>query len=184
MVADIKRQMGEDEEEGKPTALEAFQMISEAVDEANNRKNATEAYNQLPPILRKLVRTPSWLVQWHNTDENAFNTVIMSAIRESYKELAKRETKYHTLPEGIRKKSAWRIEGSDPVALPEPEQEKKVEDLLDEMERWTEDYRAENGIVPNESYSDRVAEFLKPVTKADIARVEFRDQQKMERMKE
>lgn len=181
VVADIKRQMGEDEEEGKPTALEAFQMIAEAVDESNNRQNAAEAFNALPPILRKVVRDPSWLIRWHSTDENAFNTVIMSAIRESYKELAKRETKYHTLPEGIRRTSAWRVDGTDAVALPEAKERKTVDEILDEMDVAAKEFRNRNGLTANETLNDKVRAFITPMTEQEKKAFEAREKHALEK---
>ena len=183
VVADIKRQMAEDEEEDKPTALEAFQMISDAVDDASNRTEAAKAFNALPPILRKLVRKPAMLMQWHQVSDEAFNTVVMSAIRESYKELSKRETKFHTLPIGIRQTSGWMIEGADPIALPEGKQNRTPDDIISEMDQKEKEYREQTGIVRNDSYGSKIEEFLKPVTDAEIKALEYREQQKIERLK-
>ena len=177
-VADIKTQMAEDRLEDQMTPLEAFQKISEAVDNADGRMMAGVAFNELPPILRKIVGNPSQLISWRHVSEETFHTVIMSAIRSSYEILAKREVKYYALPEGVRKAAGWRIEGKEMVALPEPKETRTLDDLLDDMDRETAEYREREGMVKNEAYNDRVAEFLKPVTKEDIARVEFREQQK------
>lgn len=171
VVADIKKQMAEDEEENKLTALQAFQMIADAVDDAYNRKSAAEAFNKLPPILREVVRTPSMLNRWHSVSDESFNTVVMSAIRESYNQISKRETKYHTLPMGIRKEAEWMLPGTEPIALPAPEKQKTMDEILDDMDQAAADYREKNGMIPNRTYEEKVAEFLKPLTEAEKERM-------------
>lgn len=145
-VADIKLQMSEDRLEDQPTSIEAFQMVNEAVDKAHDRTSASEAFNALPPIIRKLVVNPSQLISWRKVDESAFQTVVMSAIRESYTVLAKREAKYYALPAGVRKKAEWRIEGASTVALPEPKRQKSIDEILDDMDKSAKEYRERYGM--------------------------------------
>lgn len=186
-VADIKLQLAEDRLEDQPTATEAFQMIAEAVNDARDRAMATKAYNALPPMIRKLVGTPSRLVTWHRVSEESFETVIMSAIRSSYETLAKREAKYYALPAGIRKTAGWRIEGAETQALPEPLKEKTVDDILAEMDKADAEYR-QKYVLPKAETSDRLNEFLKPMTDEELKAIEARKKRdedlRMERMKE
>ena len=186
-VADIKLQLAEDRLEDQPTATEAFQMIAEAVNDARDRAMATKAYNALPPMIRKLVRTPSRLVTWHRVSEESFETVIMSAIRSSYETLAKCEAKYYALPAGIRKTAGWRIEGAETQALPEPLKEKTVDDILAEMDKADAEYR-QKYVLPKAETSDRLNEFLKPMTDEELKAIEARKKRdedlRMERMKE
>lgn len=186
-VADIKLQLAEDRLEDQLTPIEAFQKISEAVDSADGRAEATIVFNELPPLLRKIVGTPSQLISWRRVSEEAFLTVIMSAIRSSYETLAKREAKYYALPAGIRKTAGWRIEGAETQALPEPEKIKTFDDLLNDMDRSAEEYREKYGMEKNDAYDDRVADFLKPITEKERKEIEARqkhdDDQRMERLK-
>lgn len=167
-VADIKLQLAEDRLEDQPTSIEAFDIIAEAVRGAYDRTTSTEAFNNLPPLLRKLVRTPSRLISWHRMDEDQFNTVVMSAIRSSYDSLAKREAKYYALPSGIRRMAGWRIEGPEVQVLPEPVKEQTVDEMLDDMDRRAIEYRARYGIEKNLDYSDRVNEFKTPMTEEEL----------------
>lgn len=187
-VADIKLQLAEDCLEGQPTAIEAFQRIAEAVDNADGRMMAGIAFNELPPLMRKIVGSPSQLISWRHVSEETFQTVVMSAIRSSYETLAKREAKYYALPAGIRKTAGWRIEGAETQALPEPEKIKTFDDLLNDMDRSAEEYRKKYGMEKNDAYDDRVADFLKPITEKERKEIEARqkhdEDQRMERLKE
>ena len=158
-LADIKSQMVESYLQDKPTAMQAFQRISKAVKLSGSRDDATNQFNALPPILRKLVDEPSVLMDWNRISQEAFQTVIMSAIRESYKELTAREAKYYAFPEDLQMAEQWRIGAPDLVALPEPKKVPTIDEMLDDMDRQAAEYRQRYGMVANHEYDDRVAEF-------------------------
>ncbi len=186
-VADIKLQMAEDRLEDQPTATEAFRMISAAVDKAYDRPTATGAYNELPPILRKLVVHPEQLISWHRTDENAFQTVIMSAIRSSYEVLAKREAKYYAMPAGVRKASGWRIEGAEAVALPEPVRQRTLDEMYADMDRDAAEYREKYLMPEMADMKDKVDAFMAPFTENELKMYEAKqkadERRRLERMK-
>lgn len=177
-IADIRKRMAGNEMKGQMTSVEAFQEISKAVARGYDRDSATAAYNDLPKILRKVVGSPAQLVSWRRVSEESFQTVIMSAIRESYRELAQREADYHALPKPLKTVEAWRIEGPEQQALPEPEKPVTVEDIEKEAEKKSGEYRERLGLKPNPEYADGVAAFLEPVTEEDIRRVEFNEKLK------
>lgn len=179
-LADIKAQMVESYLQDKPTAMQAFLRISSAVKKATNRDEAIRQYNELPPILRKLVEKPSVLSDWNSVSTESFQTVIMSAVRESYKELTTREAKYYAFPDDLRQAEQWRIGTPDLVALPEPEKVKTYDEMLDDMTKNEVAYRERYGIKPNADYEDAVIEFKKPLTKEDYQRVEDREKLKAE----
>lgn len=188
-VADIKLQLAEDRLEDQPTATEAFQILTDAVNRSYNRAEATAAYNELPPILRKLSGSPGQLVAWYKTSEESFQTVIMSSIRESYNILAKREAKYYALPAGVRKTAGWRIEGAEPVALLEQAKKQSLDNLYADMERDEKYYREKYGIgtTPGPDAEKKLNDFLSPMTEEELKEIEARkkreDDLRMERMK-
>ena len=167
-LADLKAQMVESYLQDKPTAMQAFQRISSAVKKSTDKENAVKQYNELPPILRKLVGDPAVLRDWHQVSQESFQTVIMSAIRESYRELTSREAKYYAFPEDLQSAEQWRIEAPETVALPEPVLQKTFEERQVEMDQEAVEYREKQGIEANTLYIDRVAEFLKPMTDAEV----------------
>lgn len=187
-VADIKAQIVESYQQDKPTSIEAFQAISYAVSKSFDRTSATEQYNQLPPILRKIAGSPAFLMDWRRVSTEAFQTVIMSAIRESYAELVRREAKYYAFPAELQRAERWRIEAPEAAALPEPEHQKTHEEMLDEMTQKEIEYRRRQGIEVNQNYADRAAEFAKPLTENELKMIEAKAKRqealRMERLKE
>lgn len=164
-IADIRRRMSKSKIKGQMTPTEAFQLISQAVDDSYDRETSTKSYNKLPPILRKLVGNPSQLVKWSRVSDEAFQTVVMSMIRESYKELAQQEIDFHSLPEPLKKSEAWMNQAPEQVALPEPKPQKNIDEMLDDMDVDAKKYREKYGIVQqNPSSEDKVAAFLQPLT--------------------
>lgn len=172
-LADIKAQIVESYLQDKPTATQAFQRISQAVRKSYTRDDAIKQFNDLPPILRKLVEEPSQLLEWNKVNTESFQTVIMSAIRESYKELTAREAKYYAFPENLQRAEQWRISEPETVALPEPVKEKTVTEMLDEMDRNAAEFRRQHGMTANPKYNDKVDAFKSPVTKEDLKRMEY-----------
>lgn len=180
-VADIKLTMAECRLEDQPTAIEAFQVISEAVAHSGNRNEAIEQYRKLPPILQKLAGSPGQLVSWYKTSEEAFQTVVMSAIRESYTTLAKREAKYYALPAGLQKTEQWRINAPSLDSLPEPQKPRTLADIEAEQDAATAAYREQLGIRPNAAYSEALDAFLAPVTEDEKKLVQLRDEARARR---
>ena len=179
-LADIKAQTVESYLQDKPTAMQAFIRISSAVKKATSRDEAIKQFNDLPPILRKLVELPTVLRDWNQVGVESFQTVIMSAIRESYKELTTREAKYYAFPDDLQQAEQWRIGSPDLVALPEPEKVKTYDEMLDDMDKDAVAYREKYGMKPNTDYADAVSAFLEPLTKEDYQKVEAREKLKAE----
>ena len=187
-VADIKLQMAECRLEDQPTAIEAFHVISDAVKKSSGKAEAAEAFNALPPILRRIAGDSSKLVSWYRLSDESFQTVVMSAIRESYTTLTKREAKYYALPAGLQRAESWRIDAPDLEALPEPEHKKTHEEMLDDMQKKELEYRQRQGIEINSDYAARAADFAKPLTdnerKMIEAKAKHQDDLRLGRMRE
>ena len=175
-ISDIRRRMAGNAMQGQMTAMEAFQRISLAVSESKSIDSATKQFNSLPPILRKTVGFPAMLVSWHNVSDETFQTVIMSAIRESYKEFAQREADYHALPKQIQKSETWRVEAPEAVALPEPEKENTLAQAYLEADIKEIEFREQRGMKPNPKYNSRVNDFLNPMTADEKKMIEAREE--------
>ena len=186
-VADIKAQIVESYQQDRPTSIQAFQAIAYAVSKSTDRTAATEQFNALPPILRKLVGDPTILREWKQVGTEAFQTVIMSAIRESYSELVKREAKYYAFPAELQRAETWRIKAPEAAALPEAERPKTIEEMEEHRERKAAEYREQFGIKPNPEYTERAAAFAKPLTENERkmieAKAKHQDDLRMERLK-
>ena len=185
-LADIKAQMVESYLQDKPTAMQAFQRISQAVKKSSGREEAIMQYNELPPILRKLVGDPDTLRDWNKVSTESFQTVIMSAIRESYKELTTREAKYYAFPEDLQMAEQWRTSTPDVVALPEPEKQLSIDEMFDVMNQRAVEYREKYNITTKDDYADRVTDFVKPMSDDELkmfnAKQKRKQKLKLERM--
>lgn len=179
-IADIRKRMAYNRMKGQMTVTEAFQQIYKAVKKSYDKETATKAYNELKPILRRVVGEPAILASWHKVSEEAFLTVIMSAIRESYRELAQQELEYNMLPHPLQSVERWRVDAPEQAALPEPEIMKTVEQIVTEANQKS----AENGMIMTpellEKHRERVNDFRSPLTKDDIERVERAENRKAE----
>ena len=155
-LADIKAQIVESYLQDKPTAMQAFQSISKAVRKSYSKEDAIEQYNELSPIIRKLVGEPTQLQDWYKVSGESFQTVIMSAIRESYKELATREAKFYAFPDDLQRAEQWRVSTPEAVALPEPVKQRTIDEMQSDMDRHAVEYRQNHGITAKPEYEDRV----------------------------
>lgn len=186
-LADIKSQMVESYLQDKPTAMQAFQCISKAVRKSFSKEDAIKQYNDLSPILKKLVGEPTQLQDWYKVSGESFQTVIMSAIRESYKELATREAKFYAFPDDLQRAEQWRVSAPETVALPEPVKEKTIDEMQFEMDRKAVEYRDTYGITAKPEYENRVVDFRKPMTDNEIKMIVAKEKAelkaKIERMR-
>ena len=186
-IADIRERMAKSRMKGQKTATEAFQEIYKAVNSCYDKESAGQAFNSLSPICRKLVGTPSILISWSRVPDETFMTVIMSAIRESYKELAEQELDYNALPEHLKRNEDWMVDAPSQVALPEPKIEKTYEERMHDMDEDAKRYREEHGMQMTEElqmkHASRIADFKKPLSDKDLKRMEMTEQRKFEYMK-
>ena len=168
-VADIKSRIAQSRMAGQMTEMEAWSAIRDAVRSARNRTDANRVFTELPPILQKCVGTPSQIMAWGGVSTDTFEGVIASNIQRSYRELAKREATFYALPKDMQASQSWMIEKqSDVQMLPEPAPQKSFEERDVEMNIEAQVYREQQGIEANPEYNDRVADFLKPMTDAEL----------------
>lgn len=177
-IADVRKRMAGNAMLGQMTSIEAFHEISKAVAKSYDRDSATQAYNDLPGILRKVVGFPTRLTTWRKISDESFETVIMSAIRESYRELAQREADYHALPKPLKAKEQWRLDAPEQAELPEAEIKKSIDEIIEDSNR----HAAAHGMTMTdelaEKHAGKVADFLKPMTRDEKKAVEARENQK------
>jgi len=140
-VADIKARVSKQRMSGQMTEMEAWSKVVDAINRAYGKEDADKQFFQLPAILQKVVGTPSQLRGWRSVDEAQLQTVVMSAVLKSYRELVQREATYHALPTDIQRQEEWRL--SKPVmdALPEPKRERTFDEMEAEMDRDAQEYR-------------------------------------------
>lgn len=179
-IADIRKRMAQAKMGGQMTSIEAFQQITDAVRMSHDRDSSITAFNALAPILRKVVGKPQILRDWHNVPTESYHTVIMSAIRESYRELAQREFDFYALPKPLQTAESWRIDAPDQAALPEPEVQKTIEEIVTEANEKASEHGMTMTPELQQKHSSRVGAFLAPMTAEEKKLVEMRENRKAE----
>ena len=99
-VGIIKEQMRKLTQTESLTEQEAINLILKAC--KNGNYGAEEEFAKLPPILQRLVGSPSQIREWALMDKDAFNSVITSNLMRSYRVMAERERQHQALPSNVR----------------------------------------------------------------------------------
>lgn len=82
------------------TPMEAWGLVLKAI--KRSAYNAQEEFEKLPPVLRRLVGSPSQLRDWSLMDEETVQSVVASNFRNSYQVVAEREAEYQALPADVK----------------------------------------------------------------------------------
>lgn len=86
--------------EKKMTEIEAWDLVSNAL--RNSSYNAREEYAKLPPVVQRIVGSPSTLREWAQIDVEQVQTVIASNFQRSYRARAKSEREFLALPQSTK----------------------------------------------------------------------------------
>ena len=81
---------------------EAWARISRALE--NGSYGAEEEFKKLPPVLKRVVGSPSQLREWAQMDVETVQSVVASNVQRSYRAIAKTEAEWSKLPPGYREK--------------------------------------------------------------------------------
>ncbi len=82
------------------TELEAWELVSAAL--RNSLYNSEDEYSKLPPVVQRIVGSPSVLREWAQSDINEVQTVIASNFQRSYRARAKGERDFMALPQSTK----------------------------------------------------------------------------------
>lgn len=168
-ISDITNNIVKIRKAKQMTGMEAFHEIKRAVNDGWTGKEAyADAFNNLPPILRRVAGSGKQLRDWAQLDPVQFETVIMPFIVKSYNTLAEREAMYFALPADMQKSQSWILDGPPdevPPALPE----KTIEDIYGEQV-YAEIRK--DAAEKKEKYKEAVEKFQRPLSAEDIKRYE------------
>lgn len=99
------------------TELEAWRLVRQAIRGASmspssrritaaegvdSRTSAQRHYDDLPPMLRRLVGCPEQLAAWEQVEDDKIDTVIQSNFMRSYRARVQQEREYQALPQDVR----------------------------------------------------------------------------------
>lgn len=82
------------------TAQEAWQLVNAATQ--RGLYNAREEYEKLPPVVQRVVGSPSQLKEWAMMDAETVQSVVASNFQRSYMARAERERECMALPSTMR----------------------------------------------------------------------------------
>lgn len=80
--------------------MQAWGMIYKAI--SNGSYHAKEEYDNLPPLLQKVVGSPQSLKEWAMMDIATVNSVVQSNVLRTYKVLRQSEIETERIPERVR----------------------------------------------------------------------------------
>ena len=99
-VGRIKQEIRKLSEKEQMTEQEAISLIMKAT--KNGLYGADKEYEKLPPVLQRLVGSPSQLKVWARMPVDVLQTVVASNLMRSYKAIAQREEYEKALPSSIK----------------------------------------------------------------------------------
>ena len=86
--------------EDEKTEAEAWARIHKAI--RNSAYEADAEFRRLPPILQKLVGSPSQLREWALMDSDTVGSVVASNVQRAYRTMRQREIEAAKLPADVR----------------------------------------------------------------------------------
>lgn len=95
-IADVKEKILLLTRKPDMTELEAWGKVYKAIQSANYY--AQENFDNLPPILQRLVGSPNQLREWAQMDTEDLQSVVSSNFHRSYTARVKQEKEYQVLP--------------------------------------------------------------------------------------
>ena len=108
---------GEDE----MTEAEAWGMVAQAL--RNSIYGAREEFEKFPPIVKRIVGSPSQLREWGMMASETVHSVVASNFQRSYKAIVQREKELAKLPPDVKALVGKLTEGKKLDALPEKKRE-------------------------------------------------------------
>ena len=80
--------------------MEAWGYVASAL--RNSGYNSVAEFDKLPPVVRRIVGSPSQLREWAMMDSDTVQSVVQSNFMRSYRARAQSEREYLALPEKVR----------------------------------------------------------------------------------
>ena len=133
------------------TELEAWALVKKAL--ANSAYNSTEEFNKLPPVVQRLVGSPSQLREWCQMDTDTLDTVVASNFQRSYKARAASEREILALPQDVRQMMTA-LAGTMSMDAPRLEDKPKAPAL--EAPKEDDDTKIQTTILMLNRYRDRL----------------------------
>lgn len=99
-VGQIKAYIRKLTEPEEMTEQEAINLILKAC--SNGYYNSQAEFEKLPPVLQRLVGSPSRLKEWATMDSDVVNSVVSSNLMRSFKAVSQREKEIKAIPSSVK----------------------------------------------------------------------------------
>lgn len=100
-VGQIKEQMRKLVSHGEKTEAEAWARILKSI--RNSAYDSARQFERLPPILQKIVGSPSQLREWGMMDSETLHSVVASNVQRAYRTMQQRENEAAKIPSDVAK---------------------------------------------------------------------------------
>lgn len=118
-IGAIKTAIGKIKQPKELTELEAWGLVQKAL--RNGIYGSVEEYNKLPPVVQRMVGSPTQLREWAMMDADVVQSVVASNFQRSYKARAASEREHLALPADVRQTIALIAGGMTMPQLEAPE---------------------------------------------------------------
>ena len=112
--------------------MEAWSYVASAL--RNSGYNSVAEFDKLPPVVRRIVGSPSQLREWAMMDSDTVQSVVQSNFMRSYRVRAQSEREYLALPEIVRELMGQLAGSMAMPALKESDRSYDIRQLESEME--------------------------------------------------
>lgn len=82
------------------TEAEAWGIVAKAL--RNSAYGSREEFDKFPPVIKRIVGSPSQLREWSMMDSETVHSVVASNFQRSYKAIAQREKELAKLPPDVK----------------------------------------------------------------------------------
>lgn len=108
------------------TEAEAWGIVAKAL--RNSAYGSREEFEKFPPVIKRIVGSPSQLREWGTMDSETVHSVVASNFQRSYKAIAQREKELAKLPPDVRVLVGKLADAKKMEALPEKKPELPPQD--------------------------------------------------------
>lgn len=112
--------------------MEAWGYVASAL--RNSGYNSVAEFDKLPPVVRRIVGSPSQLREWAMMDSDTVQSVVQSNFMRSYRARAQHEREYLALPESVRELMGQLAGSMTMPALKESDRSYDIRQLESEIE--------------------------------------------------
>ena len=118
-IGAIKESLSRMQSKEQMTEMEAWGYVAKAI--RNSLYHSTEEFEKLPPVVKRVVGSPSQLRAWAMVDTDSVETVVQSNFMRSFQSRAKEQKDFEKLPSSIQQILGQLSGGMELPALPDGE---------------------------------------------------------------